>query len=270
MIIGKKIQKVGIVHMSANKNQQIEEERKILEIVLQKSNKPRHYTGKRIYKLLAGNIMQSDKPDFIINTDNLKIGLEHFLISTVMRGENYPLNIWQINEYSNLYKSYTGNKDSINADIDSGVIPKKVENLVNEIVSIRNKFTYKDFIERFCNALGDEGNHVKHIDHYKKNCDILGFMVELPDISNGMYQLNGSSVSQQFAIMPFSNDMCNCIDSLFTKYKNLSFLIFVFDKNKVLYLSSKNWKNDLKIQNVHICKYFDIKKINRKLQLNVK
>lgn len=241
-----------------------------LKIVLQKSNKPKCHTGRCIYKLLAGDIVKDERPDFIISTNDQKIGIEHFLIPTVTRGEKYPLNIWEVNECLNLYKQYEGNKEIIDLDIDNGVLPKKIESLVNEIINISNTFLYTNFIERFRNALGGDGNHVKSIDFYSKKCDKLGFLIELPDISEGMYRLNGNPMLQRFAIMPFSYDMCSCIDVLFTKHENLQFVIFVFDRDKVLYLASDTWRNDLKAQNVHICKYFDIKRINRKLQLSVK
>lgn len=243
-----------------------EAEYKALEIVLQKANKPRHATGKYIYKILTGSIEKSERPDFIIHTNKQKIGLEHFLISTVMRGEKFPVNIWEIQECKKLYNSYKGDMSVVTTDISNGILLKNVETIVNEYINIVNGFSYDSFINRFCNALSDTSNtknHVQSINSYLQRCDELGFLVELPDITKGMYRVNGHLKSQKFVVMPFSYDMCDCIDSLFKNYKHLQFLIFVFSPNKVLYLYRDSWKKDLEIQKVHICKSFEVERKNK-------
>lgn len=234
------------------------DERKCLEIILK--DKPQCQFGKEILKSLNGTIIECEKPDFVID----KVGIEHFLVDllfTMKRKKSMSIerkNTSTIIETVNYYKD---NPNDLDIDIENGKAVKIVENLVNSQVNAVSDFSCQRFINNFKQIFE---NHYEKINEYRKKCDKLGFLIEIPYISNSTYVITKGQhkFCQAVRTMPIPKQIinyilnCNVLDFVILCIRPIGVHKKLNPKDiSIVYINSKN-KNMFN-QKIFLCDEFD-------------
>ncbi|WP_102410261.1 hypothetical protein [Beduinella massiliensis] len=251
-----------------------QQEKKCLELVLH--DKPSCQFGKEIQKLLKGEILERETPDFLIN----RMGIEHFLADMFFTTKKKNAMSTARKNSSKIIEAvshYQNNAESLEKDVDNGKATEFIENIVNSQVDGIRNFKYQNFIENYKRQFN---NHYENRNEYRKKCDKLGFLIEIPYISPciGDYTITKGkrTYRQKVRTIPLSNNMFEYI----WEHHDLDFVIFCIypiNINKktqpkeiaIVYIDPKN--KNLFNQSIVLCDEFDYTiKLNKKLKLNVK
>lgn len=137
--------------------------------------------SKYILELLSGNVTDSERPDFLIKNKVGVIGVEHFLIDTMIGRKKSARSRLRTSEVRRIFDKY------------HGVIEGNEENALNEIETIVQSdvdaiqnFDYQKFISEFERIVKE---HAKNVREYKKlheNIVKLAFLIEIPISKNKM------------------------------------------------------------------------------------
>lgn len=220
--------------------------------------------------ILKGNVIETERPDFIIGTT----GLEHFMIEVCQnyempRGEISKTPVGSLTRKQTLQHSryvarFQGHPEELTDFVDSGNALIYLENCVNKTINTISDFKYEDFIDNFKRIFN---KHSNNINEYYKTCRTLGFLIELPylrPIGPHCYTISnaGSWRNQNVRSIPVTRDMIKILKS--TK---INFLILymrdVLSTSKdarhcqVVYLDmSQNVEQQLIRQHITICDKF--------------
>ncbi|MCI8349052.1 MAG: hypothetical protein HFE74_06440 [Firmicutes bacterium] len=224
-----------------------EVEKKCLELVLK--DKPQCQFGKEILKSLNSTIIECEKPDFVID----KVGIEHFLVDllfTTKRNRSMSIERQNTSAITEKVNHYKDNPNDLDSDIENGKAAKTVEDLVNSQVNAVSDFSCQRFIDNFKQIFE---KHYEKINEYRKKCDKLGFIIEIPyiHISNSTYVIirGKHKFCQAVRTMPMPKQIIDyvwdhndldfsilCIRPIgnITKSKDVS-IIYIDPKNKNLF-----------------------------------
>lgn len=155
--------------------QEKHQEKKTLELVL--NDAPSSEFGRKIHKMISGNIMETERPDFIIGD----VGVEHFLVDLLFR-HNEKRGAMSIERRSQTkiekeYSCYGGDPEKIDEGIKSGKIPQAVEGLIKDRLYGVSKFQFDCFLKNFEKVFD---NHYKNRNIYREQRETLGFLIEIP------------------------------------------------------------------------------------------
>jgi len=129
-------------------------------------------------------VLQSERPDFIINAIGCSYAVEHFLIDFCNDGVNNNQSKSQIEnrKVSDLFGKYHDSKIGTIKDSDLEPATADIEEELNRLANISSSFDYDRFIDSFFRVFD---NHHKRIDEYRLNKEFesenikIGFLIEL-------------------------------------------------------------------------------------------
>ncbi len=235
-------------------------ERKCLEFILR--YKPQCEFGKNILKnLINYEINETEKPDFIIN----KIGIEHFLADlffTTKKNKAMSIERKNASTIVNKINYYKNNPNDLNKDIKNGKTIKFIENIANSQINMISNFSFQKFI---CNYEKMFRSHYKNRNEYRKKCDKLGFLIEIPYMNIGEDYLITKGQDKYYksiTTIPIPKKLINYI----WEHNDLDFVILcvrpinitneINRKNvSVIYINPKVEK--LSLENTFLCDEFN-------------
>ena len=210
------------------------------------------------YDFLQGNIIEEERPDFLIGS----IGLEHFLIDVITN--DCSINRKQstsIQKKIDYYKTYPNKLDE---DIASDKASKYVQEIINEQIGGISNFSYKVFANNFQRVFD---KHYKNIPIYRQKCNTLGFLIEIPYIkpigSHGYIITDkGKKRNQVVKTIPITRDMIRC----FKYINNVDFIILCiipinfknnYSECQIIKIDTNNVEQDIRKHGMIICDEFD-------------
>lgn len=128
---------------------------------------------KEALKILDGTIVEGERPDFIIENSYGCIGVEHFLVDTLIEGKNTSRTRAKQGESKFLSNKYC---DNLDGNEENAV--KDVERIVQAEINAIQNFDYIKFMSEF-KRISEE--HIKNAEEYRKNhnLDKCIFLIEL-------------------------------------------------------------------------------------------
>ena len=193
---------------------------------------------KGILELLKGDIVESESPDFLIRHDGEVVGVEHFLVDTLLGKKKASRNCLRQSEICRTYNTYhkciEGNEDKALNEIES-IIQADVDSV--------QKFDYVKFIKEFDRIFT---NHASKVHGYKSNQDNNFKMVFLVEIHIAKNKLVGINYKFQKKVIkgrrfPITADMLRVIKEnskeidyvviciMHDHYKNKPFTVYTID-----------------------------------------
>lgn len=114
-----------------------------------------------------------ERPDFIFLNGDKRIGLEHFLIDTLL---NEKQDSQSRHREHDIYKVYDKYKDG-GCDRDPEGARQNTENLINKNLKAETDFDYQIFISTFTKVFN---NHLSRVEEYRsQGLESLGFLMEI-------------------------------------------------------------------------------------------
>lgn len=188
-------------------------------------------------------VSKEERPDFILTSGNRIIGIEHFLVDTLMyKPQNQDLHTSVSRPFNNimhnLLNKYQG--DAIIGNEQKAL--SVIETQINQLLKAETEFDSFTFFEEFVRIVGD---HTKRIPEYRKhNLTELGFLCEIDVINkdNTWCVLTNNQWVKQRINVPLTNDMWLLIKILLSLRFLDFFIITVIpiqcrEKAKSLYLT---------------------------------
>lgn len=198
------------------------------------NNKCNLKTRKYIYSLIPFDdvnikVEQSERPDFVINSDKCSYAVEHFLIDFCYDG---PANDQSMSKRANrnvfgIYEKYHDHTIGTIKDEDINSAVADIEKEINNIENIAKSFSYEKYIDGFKRVYEQ---HYNRVESYRANVTLtnpnikVGFLIELhcdPTLVQAV--LNGSLVSFKSNHKPFP--ITKEIIELFRSSTELDFII---------------------------------------------
>lgn len=210
------------------------------------------------YNILQGNVIEDERPDFIIET----VGIEHFLVDVITN--NGSINRKQSNSIQDKIVDYKNHPNKFDKDIASNESSNYVQDIINEQIYGISNFNYQVFAENFKRIFD---NHYKNIPVYRKKCDKLGFLIEIPYIkpigAHGyIITDNNKKRNQVLKTIPITKDMIKC----FKYIGNVDFIIICaipinfkgdYSQCQVIMIDMNNVEQSIRKQGMIICDEFD-------------
>lgn len=214
------------------------------------------------YNELIGTIVETERPDFIIGDT----GIEHFMID-VITNKKESIHRKQSQEMLGKVKYYQNNEEKLDKDIRNGTLSKYIDETINNRIWGISKFEYSKFISNFKRVYN---KHYHNINEYRKHCNKLGFLIEIPymkDIGQPGYIITnkGKQRFQRLRTIPITRDMIKC----FKYIGNVDFIIICMEElafeenipnykhNCIFKIDMKNVEKSIREQSIIICDKFD-------------
>ena len=172
---------------------------------------------------------QSERPDFIINSQDVTYLIEHFLIDFCYDGpkNNQSRSKRENRVVKGIYDLYHDPEIGGIKDDDKEAALSDIETEINRIVNISNEFDYDKYMDAFIRVYVE---HYNRIESYKKNALIknttikMGFLIEFHcDTFRISAMYNGGEV--RFHNPQPAFPMTNDIISFFSRSEGLDFVI---------------------------------------------
>lgn len=210
------------------------------------------------YDILQGDVIECERPDFIIGS----VGLEHFLVDVIT--DNCSINRKQSNLIQNKVMYYKEHPDVLDEDVMSDKALSYVQDVINKQICGISTFDYQTFADNFKRVYY---KHYKNIHIYRRKCDRLGFLIEIPyikPIGTESYVIidNNKKREQRIKTIPITKNMIEC----FKCADNVDFIIicaipFNFGNNysncQVIMVGMDDVEQSIRKQNMIICDKFD-------------
>jgi len=239
--------------------------------------------SRKYLRLLLPNevqVVQSERPDFILADEKETYLLEHFMVDFCYDGQKNNQSESrragrEINDiFTKFHDPTIGTiKDS---DIDEAV--SVIESEVNKITNITQKFDYEKYVQAFRRVFFE---HYKRVSEYRKNPEVkdenikVGFLIEFhcdTSLLNAIY--NGSIVYLKGARKPFP--MTADILNMFKDARDLDFIIISqFDEGvatEARYVTAfepRNIKRSLELQRISVYDSVYYLDVTKNIKLNV-
>lgn len=226
------------------------------------------FLRKLISNVKNGNLVNYERPDFIIKTKTEVIGIEHMFIPLFLKKDDRKDGTCKISSNSKFLESR--DKKYIGSRIDKNNVSKiDVNYLINGVddrVSQIKKFDYNDYINSFSDILY---KHISSIREYndKSKYNKFGIFLEL----EGFGHVTSFSYNNRFNGLQnipltrhiFNSDLIKVLKSIGVNY----LLIYIFnpnDKNLDLcyFIDVYNFNRTVNASNLQIYDYFNLNKIN--------
>ena len=227
------------------------------------------FLRKLISNVKNGNLVNYERPDFIIKTKTEVIGIEHMFIPLFLKKDDRKDGTCTISSNSKFLESR--DKKYIGSRIDKNNVSKiDVDYLVNGVddrVSQIKKFDYNDYINSFSDILY---KHISSIREYndKSKYNKFGIFLELEGfghVTGFSYNNNRFNGLQNIPLTRhiFNSDLIKILKSIGVNY----LLIYIFnpnDKNLDLcyFIDVYNFNRTVNASNLQIYDYFNLNKIN--------
>lgn len=148
-----------------------------------------------------------ERPDFIFLDGDRKIGLEHFLIDTLL---NEKQDSQSRHREHDIYKVYDKYKDG-GYDRDPEGARQGIEDLVNKDLKTETDFDYRVFMTVFTEVFS---KHLSRVEAYRaEGIDSLGFLMEIrvPRMEYLVTDMNLRTHKQRLNEFPITTDMWKTI-----------------------------------------------------------
>ena len=210
------------------------------------------------YDFLQGEVIEDERPDFIIDS----VGLEHFLIDVITN--DCSINRKQSTSIQKKIDYYKIHPNKLDEDIASDKASKYVQDIINEQIGGISSFNYKVFADNFQRVFD---KHYKNIPTYRRKCNTLGFLIEIPYIKPiGSYGYiitdKGKKRNQVVKTIPITKDMIRC----FKYTDNVDFIILCiipvnfkndYSECQIIKIDMDDVEQDIRKHGMIICDEFD-------------
>lgn len=209
------------------------------------------------YDFLQGNIVEDERPDFLIDS----VGLEHFLVDVITN--ECSVSRKQSTSIQKKIAYYKTNPNKLDEDIVSNKASKYAQGIINEQINGISNFDYKVFVNNFQRIFC---KHYKKIKSYRQKCDSLGFLIEIRYVKPGphgyMITDKGKKRNQAVKTIPITRDMINC----FQYADNVDFIIICAipinfnndcSKCQIIKIDMNDIEQSIRKQGMIICDEFD-------------
>ena len=229
---------------------------------------------KRIINMLIGEIEDSERPDFLIRNDNGCIGVEHFLVDTLLSQKKDSRTRTRFSELERTYNRYHN-------IIDGNEIRalKELEKTVQSEIDAIQFFDYPVFIKEFNRVLFEHAGKVEEYKRIHTEISKLILLIEIPVAKNRMIGINQEeqNVEIKGARFPLTIEMLRSLKTVSKKvdyivlsimredYKDRSFVVYAFDSEKF----DETLANQ--IQDLYYCFTYDwqSKKVKARVELKL-
>lgn len=230
------------------------------------------FLRKLISNVKNGNLVNYERPDFIIKTKTEVIGIEHMFIPLFLKKDDRKDGTCKISSNSKFLESR--DKKYIGSRIDKNNVSKiDLDYLVNGVddrFSQIKKFDYNDYINSFSDILYKHISSIREYnDKYKYNK--FGIFLELEGfghVTGFSYNNNRFNGLQNIPLTRhiFNSDLIKILKSIGVNY----LLIYIFnpnDKNLDLcyFIDVYNFNRTVNASNLQIYDYFNLNKSNRSI-----
>lgn len=228
---------------------------------------------------LEANPQQSEKPDFIINTDVKTYLIEHFLIDFCYDGpkKNQSKSKLEKRNIEKIFNTYHDPTLGTIADEDKDEALSDIEAEINSITNISNTFIYKEYCDAFNNTFSD---HYRKIESYKNNSLIendqikIGFLIEFHCNTFRIgAKRNGSSF--YFHTIQPAFPMTKDIIDIIVQAHDLDFVIISqysegvpMDAKSVRIIEPNNSQKSLNVQRIKVYDEVFYPELNMRIELN--
>ena len=172
---------------------------------------------------------QSERPDFIMNSQGVTYLIEHFLIDFCYDGpkNNQSRSKRENRAVKGIYDQYHDPTIGTIKEEDKEAALSDIETEINRIVNISNIFNYDKYMDAYIRVYSE---HYNRIESYKKNTMInnntikMGFLIEFHCETFGISAMyNGGEVRfhNPQPAFPMTNEIIN----LFSRSEDLDFII---------------------------------------------
>lgn len=180
-------------------------------------------------KLKKYEIDDNERPDFILEKDGYKIGIEHFRADTILNEHTDSESMKFDGQRKKMYEKHHAKLLNDKFDADASV--KDIETSINKSLDAVSKFDYKVFINNLKDVFEQ---HAGKMSEYKKKCDEVWFLIDI-GIENDHFTAefdNGGLTKMN--VLPVTGDMFD----IFDKYKEISRVIVCsrcLGRHKIVY-----------------------------------
>lgn len=213
-------------------------------------------------KLKKYEIDDNERPDFILEKDGYKIGIEHFRADTILNEHTDSESMKYDGQRRAMFKKHNKalQKDEFNADAAAN----DVEAYINKSLAAASNFKYDTFIN---NLVAVFEQHVSKVSEYKKKCNEVWFLIDIGIENNHFIGFLDNGGLTTINVLPITCDMLK----IFEKYKDISRVIVCsryLEKYQVIYdLSSEKSKSSYKFCSFTYTEAMNC--VNKKIKLNV-
>lgn len=205
---------------------------------------------------------KGERPDFLFDGDS--VGVEHFLTDVIFGVKHKEAQSIERKNSSNITKKinyYHENPNKLEADIDNGIAPKFLEDIINSEINGVSEFVYTKYIKNFKKCYDE---HYANRSVYRSKCKKLGFLIELPypQEQSFIVSSHGTIRKQRILTLPITTDMLEHI----RKNSDLDFVILCLrpihssgkmNECKAIYINPKDVDSSVKVQGIDIYDTFD-------------
>lgn len=194
--------------------------------------------SKKILSLLLGQMIESESPDFIIKNQECNIGVEHFLVDTLLGKKKASRSRTKASESIRTYNKY---HDDIDEKAEEAL--KDIERIAQSEIDAIQNFSYEKFITEF-DRISKE--HLNKVDEYRnadEKIDKLIFLIEMPIAKNKMIGFDEyfNSIEIKGRKIPFTLDMLRILMEISNKvdfivlsvmredYKKCPYMVYAID-----------------------------------------
>ena len=196
---------------------------------------------KEIINFLIGETEDSERPDFLIRNDYGCIGVEHFLVDTLLSRKKDSRTRSRTSDIDRIYNKF---HDSIESnEIDA---LKEVEKIIQSDINAVQFFNYQLFITEFNRILDDHARKAAEYRSIHADISTLIFLIEIPVAKNRMIGVNQEKqiVEIKGERFPITIEMLKSLKKISNKvdffvltiihedYKNRPFVVYAFDSEK--------------------------------------
>ena len=209
--------------------------------------KTRKYTyrankgSKEILELLCGEVIEGESPDFIIRNGETTIGVEHFMVDTLLGNKKAARTRLRQSEIKRTFDKYHNNIDENEEEA-----LKEVESIVQADVDAVQNFDYRKFIKEFERISIEHSDRVNEYKRLNNEISKILFLIEIPISNNKMIALNQAyhSVEIKGRRFPITTDMLRVlkkvsemvdyivISVMHENYKESPYVVYAIDCNR--------------------------------------
>lgn len=230
---------------------------------------------KYILEFLQGEIVECESPDFIIKRNAENIGVEHFIIDTLIEKKKISRSRSRQSEIQRTFDKYHDNLDG-NDEQALG----EIQNIVQADIDAVQNFDYNKFVSEFERIIKQ---HAKKTQEYKRNnLTEIVFLIEIP-----ISRMKLVGINKEFKLskikgrkFPITEGMIKVlkqvkqdvdfiiISIMRDDYKRVPFSVYAFDCIRIDE-SIDSMKNDIYMKFTYDLQLDPVKaKVNLKLEKN--
>ena len=194
-------------------------------------------SSRYILKILSGDVVEGERPDFLIENQSGTVGVEHFLIDTLIGKKKAARSRIRKSEIKRTFDKY---HDSIEGNEENAL--KEIESIVQSDVDAVQNFEYKRFVSEFERIINEHSANVKEYKELHEDINKLAFLIELPISKNKMIGLRRDGTNEEIKgeRFPITIDMLrilkgisNTVDYIIISvmhenYHNRPFVVYAF------------------------------------------